>query len=344
MGRHTITRASCIALALLALPTQALAAEGPIKDVEPSGITDIAGHLSRFAYTLFDGVTKSACQFGDWLLGFVLDSADTIMSQGFYEGTYHDFFQIARAVSSQVFEPVALGALGIVLAIAMLRNVDPRLRTTGDEGFKQILWTIAVFGMCYFLITHAIDLAAGIYTMGRNLMDLTVSVMEPWAARAETGLYDAIYVGGYQTTTYEAAGYVLVWMLIALISAAVSVSTAFSIITTCLLRMAEVYLRAAISPLALALLLDERTRQAGMVYVKRYLALILQAAIIVIALALGPLFFAVGTTILSGLPVEEGFVIGNVLKTIIPTLCSIVIINQIVTRSEQVANSMFGLV
>ena len=109
------------------------------------------------------------------------------------------------------------------------------------------------------------------------------------------------------------------------------------------MRAGEIYLRAAASPLCLSFLVDDRARQVGMGYIKRFCSVCFQAAIIFIAIALSPLFFQVSATLMSNMGAGSIAGTGGVLETMLPTMVALFAVTGIVRQSEHVANSMFGL-
>lgn len=310
---------------------------------------DLGRSLSMFAadffYGLFRPVVAFLCSCGDFLLSFVTDSASTVLRAGFDTGIFKHFYIIASNLADRVFKPVSMLFLGVTLSIAMLRTADPRYRQTGHDDIRQLLMLIAAFAVCYLLCRNAMRLCGAIYEFGSFIVGKVDVILAGlgYGRALDSGLADALLVNGYLNITYNDAGNTIVYLLLAGISLFIVFGTVLSVLTTVLLRMGEIYLRAAASPLALALMLDDRTRPAGMAFAKRFFALGLQAVIIFIALSMAPLFFTVGSSLVQGIQATELGGFAGAIMSVIPSFVSITIVGQVVRLAEPVSNSVFGL-
>ncbi|WP_302755966.1 type IV secretion system protein [Collinsella intestinalis] len=295
-----------------------------------------------FCYMASEGMLSIA----DWFMGVIGANAQSILSEEFATGTFADFYRIASKVSDYAVEPYALAFLACVFGVAMIRISDPRRRSQSQDYMEEMLMLLAMFAVCVTLILHAMDLCALVYWLARNLVTgvgqaLDQIGMNP--ADSGAGTVSAVFLDGMRRITYGQAGSVLVYALLALVCLAVSAGCAIVVLTTIFMRAGEIYLRAAASPLCLSFLVDDRARQVGMGYIKRFCSVCFQAAIIFIAIALSPLFFQVSATLMSNMGAGSIAGTGGVLETMLPTMVALFAVTGIVRQSEHVANSMFGL-
>lgn len=290
--------------------------------------------------------SKGLLAIADWFMGIIGANAQAMLSQPFDTGTYADFYKIAGKVSDYAVEPYALAFLSVTFGAALLRTGDPRRKLTGGDWIEESLVLVAMFAVCTTLILHAIDLCAAAYWLAQNLVTgigqaLDAIGMSPTGMGA--GTVSDPFLSAMQSVTYGEGGAVIVYMLLALFAMAVSAVCALTVLVTIFMRVGEIYLRAAASPLCLSFMVDDRARGVGMGYVKRFMSVCFQAAVIFVAIAMAPLFFQVATTIMQGVGATGSTGVGGALEAILPTIAALITVTSVVRSSEQVANSIFGL-
>lgn len=309
-----------------------------------------ATFLFNWAMKLLFNITywfsEALLSMADWFMGLIGANTESLFTQPFETGSFAKFYQIADKVSAYAVEPYALAFLAITYALSMLRISDTRRTAQGRDWITDALAVTAMFAVCTTLIMHAIDLCAGIYWLAQNLVTgvskgLEQIGMSPSGMGA--GTVSAPFLAAMAKITYGQAGVVLLYVLLAFLAMVVSAGCAISVLTMIFLRVGEIYLRAAASPLCLSFMVDEKARPAGMGYVKRFMAVCFQAAIMFAAVAIAPLFFDVASTIVSGAGVEGAGIAGGVLEALIPTVVALVCVGGVVRQSEHIANSLFGL-
>lgn len=294
---------------------------------------------------IYDG-SSALLSVADWFMGLIGSNAEGMFTQPFESGTFAKFYDVAQKASSFAVEPYALTFLAIAFTVAVLRVSDTRRGAHGRDWATDMVAVTAVFAVCTTLILHAIDLCAVIYWLAQNLVigvskGLSEIGMNP--SGMGIGTVSAPFLSAMGKITYGQGGMIFIYALLAFLAMIVSAGCSISVLTMIFLRVGEIYLRAAASPLCLSFLVDEKARQMGLGYIKRFLAVCFQAAVMFIAIALSPLFFTVADSIIGAVGVEGLEGIGGVLEALIPTIVSLVCVASVVRQSEQVANSLFGL-
>lgn len=306
--------------------------------------------LTNWAMKLCFNMCYAACDgmlgIADWFMGIIGANSQSILSQDFETGAFADFYRIASKVSDYAVEPYAIAFLACVFGVAMIRTSDPRRRSQGRDHMEEMLMLAAAFAVCVTLILHAIDLCALVYWLAQNLVAGVGQALEQIhmsPAGMGAGTVSGPFLAAMRQITYDQGGSVIVYLLLALVSLAVAAGCAMTVLTTIFARAGEIYLRAAASPLCLSFLVDDRARQIGMGYIRRFASVCFQAAIIFIAIAMAPLFFKVSATIVAEMGAGAIAGPGGVLASILPTMVSLFAVTGIVRQSEHVANSLFGL-
>lgn len=306
--------------------------------------------LTNWAMKLCFNMCYAACDgmlgIADWFMGIIGANSQSMLSQDFETGAFADFYRIASKVSDYAVEPYAIAFLACVFGVAMIRASDPRRRSRGQDYMEEMLMILAMFAVCVTLIMHAIDLCALVYWLAQNLVAGVGQALEQIdmsPAGMGAGTVSEPFLAAMRQITYDQGGSVIVYLLLALVSLAVAAGCAMTVLTTIFARAGEIYLRAAASPLCLSFLVDDRARQIGMGYIKRFASVCFQAAIIFVAIAMSPLFFKVSATIIAEMGAGAISGPGGVLASILPTMVSLFAVTGIVRQSEHVANSLFGL-
>lgn len=306
----------------------------------------VSNSFTALMHSAFRGIVSICSDVADWLLSIVGVHGTALVDKDFSTGTFARFYQVADKVSAYAFEPYALALLAIVFVTGLIHVSDPRRRLQGTDWLEEVLMLVAMMAVSVTLILHAMDLCGGAYWLARNLVkgvsDALVAIGMTPGDLGNSTVSTAI-LGHYDSLTYAQGGAVLVYVLISAIAMVVSATTAFHVLSVLLLRAGEIYLRASASPLCLALLVDEKTRSVGMGYIRRFFAVCFQAAIIFIALALSPLFFAVAGDIIGTVGASDIPGVADILQIVIPTVCALMCVSGIVKSSESIANSIFGL-
>lgn len=295
------------------------------------------------------GIVDLCLSIASWFLDLMGSNAEQAFTSDFSTGTFASFYSVAKEVSTRAFQPYALAFLGLVFGIALMRPFDPRRRMHGVDQAAQVVMTVAMLAVSTTLILHAIDLCGAIYWLAQNLVRGISTILEGLGlSPGADGFGESMrqqFLDIMDAITYGEAATSLGVLVVAGAALFVCVKCAFSVMTTIFLRVGEIYLRASASPLCLAFLIDDHSKQVGIGYMKRFGAVCAQAAIIFLALGMMPLFFEVATAFVSPVLPDASDIggTGTVLAAAIPSLCAVMAIRGVVDKSEHIANSLFGL-
>lgn len=303
----------------------------------------------KIIWSFCRGLVDLSLSIASWFLNLMGTNASDAFTSDFSTGTFASFYNVAKQVSVRAFQPYALAFLGLVFGIALMRPFDPRRRMHGVDQAAQVVMTVAMLAVSTTLILHAIDLCGAIYWLAQNLVRGVSSILEGLNISPSTGgIGDSLhqqFLDVMDAITYGQAATSFGVVLVAGAALVVCASCAFSVMTTIFLRVGEIYLRAAASPLCLAFLIDDHSKQVGIGYMKRFGAVCAQAVIIFLAIGMMPLFFEVASAFVSPVLPDASDIggTGTVLAATIPSLCAVWAIKGVVNKSEHIANSLFGL-
>lgn len=301
----------------------------------------------KIVWTLCRSVTELVCDMSAWFMGLIGENAESAFTADFSTGTFSGFYRAAEQISRLAFQPYGLAFLGLAFGLALVKPFDPRRRMRGPEQFAQVLSIIAMLAVSATLVLHAMEVCGAIYWLAQNLVRGVSKIIAGLglSPAGGAGALTEAFTKQMDALTYSQGGASVVIMLLSFVALVVCAGCAFSIISTIFLRVGEIYLRASASPICLALLVDNDTRRIGIGYIKRFGAVCAQAVMIFVALGFMPLFFEVASTFIAPMTGTASSIsgVGGILASVIPTLCAVFAAKQVVARSEQVANSLFGL-
>ena len=313
-----------MATILFAAGITMLAAPAP---AHAAGLFDIPGQITEW---LVNDILKPPIQamFDQaWdLIGMISASTiltapfDTMLGDG---GT--TVYDLAESVNDNVVKPIALSVLALAMLVQLI-HVAGKADQDAAMPILRDLVMIALFYVCFrWLINYSTDLCVAVYT---DFNEIT------------SGITTATTVQDSGLTIGELTGFgevfmmllnVLIVYIFAFIAVVVSMLMAY-------MRAIQLYIFAAFSPIPLALLGFEQTRQYGIGFIRNFVALVLAGAVMVFILFCFPLL--VNAAITAGrLGTDYSFVPGIGPVTLI-AMCLLLIIGML--KSGSIARSVLG--
>ena len=292
-------------------------------------------------YSWLEGMAGTLTNVSNDVWG-ALDSVGTLDSDyaPSTDSPYRSIYNVATRVQRDVVNKVALGFLGIFLALSLLEfaretGTSPRY---GIAQFSGFLWICAKFAVMIQLINHLDMLCGAIFNVFAWVARQTGSVISGLLpANAET-------FGGFmismQKTTYSQAGVAFVYVLLALVIVAIVFITLVRVISISVIRLIEVYLMSAFAGFPLVLATTKRTRDSAIRYFKSYGSVCLQAAVLVVIVACAGLVMAASTAIFT--PSDVGGVPGAILSAMGP-IAGAWAVGKLVGQSRQMADRIMGV-
>lgn len=328
------------------IPTLALAVtdDDSIADTEPNFLLD-AGHAAlKLAYGMCRGLCESLVSIGTDALNTI--STNTLFNSDFKTGTFKDFYNIAYEINAHGVTKIALVILAAAFVMAMLRISENSNNAHVPLWKNQMVQTTIMYGVSAYVISRSLDIAAGIYWISQQATNLTFKALQTIGVSQTTSiaLGDTVknaFMNQIDGITYRHFGDMFIYVLVALVFILVTVGCFCYIVSVGLLRMAELYLRAAYAPIPCAFAVSDKTRHTAWNYLKGFSALCFQAGIILAALTFAPLFITVAGACVK--TPEDATSIGSIIALVIAPCVALGCVTGIVKKSESISRAIFGL-
>ena len=185
-------------------------------------------------------------------------------------------YDIARGTWQVAILPIGCGVLGLVFT---LKLIEISQRMDGNQsmpGVKEVVFLLVFFAVFLFLIQNSFDIMAAIY----EVIGLAVDRVEGlFGTGGAMSLAEVSIV-----TTEDDVSALMAMLVVSLISWLVVLVAYIVALVVCWARAIQLYIMAAFSPIPLAFLGFEHTRQIGIGYLKSFLAVCVAGLIILVLL------------------------------------------------------------
>ena len=233
------------------------------------------------------GVLRDCC---NWIFANQINMLksigyDGILAAGFDSmlGTAGNttMYSLVHGVWQVAILPIGCGVLGFVFTIKLIQISQKMDGNASLPGVKEVVFLLVFFAVFLFLIQNSFDLMASIYSITKLAIERVINMF---------GTGGAIDLNAVSIVTTDDDVAALVAMLIvALISWVVVLVSYIVALVVSWARAIQLYLMAAFSPIPLALMGTEDTRQIGIGYVKNFVAVCLAGIIILVLLISFPI-------------------------------------------------------
>lgn len=228
------------------------------------------------------GVLRDWC---NWIFGAQTDVMKSLGANGVLSAPFEtmltsagdiSMYDIARGVWQVAIVPIGCGVLGLVFT---LKLIEVSQRMDGNQslpGVKEVVFLLVFFAVFLFLIQHSFDLMAAIY----EVVGLAIDRVEALFGSGGALNMSAVSV----VTTDDDLSALLALLVVAVISWLVVLIAYIVALVVCWARAIQLYIMAAFSPIPLAFLGFDQTRQIGIGYLKSFGAVCLAGLIILVLL------------------------------------------------------------
>ena len=187
--------------------------------------------------------------------------------------TMHD---VARGVWQVAILPIGCGVLGLVFTLKLIEISQRMDGSQSLPGVKEVVFLLVFFAVFLFLIQNSFDIMAAIY----EVIGLAVDRVEGlFGTGGAMSLAEVSIV-----TTEDDVSALMAMLVVSLISWLVVLVAYIVALVVCWARAIQLYVMAAFSPIPLAFLGFDQTRQIGLGYLKSFGAVCIAGLIILILL------------------------------------------------------------
>lgn len=233
------------------------------------------------------GVLRDCC---NWIFANQINMLksigyDGILAAGFDSmlGTAGNttMYSLVHGVWQVAILPIGCGVLGFVFTIKLIQISQKMDGNASLPGVKEVVFLLVFFAVFLFLIQNSFGLMASIYSITKLAIERVINMF---------GTGGAIDLNAVSIVTTDDDVAALVAMLIVALISWVVVLVAYIVaLVVSWARAIQLYLMAAFSPIPLALMGTEDTRQIGIGYVKNFVAVCLAGIIILVLLISFPI-------------------------------------------------------
>lgn len=228
------------------------------------------------------GVLRDWC---NWIFGAQTDVMKSLGANGILSAPFEtmltsagdiSMYDIARGVWQVAIVPIGCGVLGLVFT---LKLIEISQRVDGNQSLprvKEVVFLLVFFAVFLFLIQHSFDLMAAIYEVVGLAIDRVEALFGSGGALNMT----AVSI----VTTDDDLSALLALLVVAVISWLVVLIAYIVALVVCWARAIQLYIMAAFSPIPMAFLGFDQTRQIGIGYLKSFGAVCLAGLIILVLL------------------------------------------------------------
>ena len=279
-----------ICTALLALPGFAYA--------------DIADDINSWLC----GILRDTC---NWIFNSQVDMLRGIGTEGVLSASFAQMlgsagsvtmFDIVHGVWQVAILPIGCGILGFVFTVQLIKISQRMDGNASMPGVKEVVFLLVFFAVFLFLIQNSFELMRAVYEVTR----LAISRVSGMFGTGGTLDLSAVSI----TTEDDDVAALLAMLVVALVSWLVVIVAYVVALVVSWARAIQIYVMAAFSPIPLALMSLDDTRQMGVGYLKNFAAVCLAGIIILVLLVSFPVVLGGLDAASAGVPVVDSIVGG----------------------------------
>ena len=190
-------------------------------------------------------------------------------------------YSVARSVWEVAILPIGCGVLSFVFTVKLIKISQRMDGNAAMPGVKEVVFLLVFFAVFLFLVQNSFDIMQSIYAVVKLAIDRVVGIV------GTGGAIDLSTVSIVTTDDNVAA--LLAMLIVALISWLVVIIAYVTALVVSWARAIQLYIMAAFAPIPFSLMALEETRQAGVGYLKNFVAVCLAGVIILVLLICFPI-------------------------------------------------------
>ena len=235
---------------------------------------DIAGDIN-------DWLAELLRDAANWMFSKQVDVLKGIGYDGILGADFSSMLTTSGSVSMYDILPIGCGVLSLVFTVKLIRISQRVDGNASMPGVKEVVFLLVFFAVFLFLIQHSFELMQSIYEVVGIAID-RVMVMFGTGGALDLAAVSIV-------TPDDDIPALLAMLIVSLISWVVVLAAYIVALVVCWARALQLYIMAAFSPIPLAFMALDDTRQIGVGYLKNFAAVCIAGLIIVILMIAFPL-------------------------------------------------------
>ena len=265
---------------------------------------DIAGDINSWLC----GILRDTC---NWIFNSQVDmlkgiGVEGVLSAGFAQmlGSAGSvtMYDIVHGVWEVAVLPIGCGILGFVFTVQLIKISQRMDGNASMPGVKEVVFLLVFFAVFLFLVQNSFELMRAVYEVTR----LAISRVSGMFGAGGALDLSAVSI----TTEDDDVAALLAMLVVALVSWLVVIVAYVVALVVSWARAIQIYVMAAFSPIPLALMSLDETRQMGVGYLKNFAAVCLAGIIILVLLVSFPVVLGGLDAASAGVPVVDSVVGG----------------------------------
>ena len=254
------------------------------------------------------GVLRDTC---NWIFNSQVDVLKGIGTSGVLSASFDQMlgsagsvtmYDVVHGVWEAAILPIGCGVLSFSFTLQLVKISQKMDGNASMPGVKEVVFLLVFYAVFLFILQNSFELMQAVYEVTRIAIERVAGLFGAGSSLDLTSVSI--------TTTDNDVAALLGMLVIALVSWVVVVIAYVVALVVCWARAIQIYVMAAFSPIPLALLSQDETRQMGVGYLKNFAAVCLAGVIILVLLVSFPIVLGGLNAASAGVPVVDSIVGG----------------------------------
>lgn len=234
-------------------------------------------------------------------------------------------YDVVHGVWEAAILPIGCGVLSFSFTLQLIKISQRMDGNAAMPGVKEVVFLLVFYAVFLFILQHSFEIMQAVYEVTRIAVQRTSDL---FGSGQQLDL-QAVSI----TTTDDNVAALLGMLVVALVSWLVVLVAYVVALVVCWARAIQIYVMAAFSPIPLALLSQDETRQMGVGYLKNFASVCLAGVIILVLLVSFPIVLGGLQTASTGSTIVDSQVAGLSYALQYVAMCILLIISLVKSGS-----------
>ena len=241
-------------------------------------------------------------------------------------------YDVVHGVWEAAILPIGCGVLSFSFTLQLIKISQRMDGNAAMPGVKEVVFLLVFYAVFLFILQHSFEIMQSVYEVTRIAVERVSGL---FGTGSELDLATVSI-----TTTGDNVAALLGMLVVALVSWVVVLAAYVTALVVCWARAIQIYVMAAFSPIPLALLSQDETRQMGVGYLKNFASVCLAGVIILVLLVSFPIVLGGLQTASTGSAIVDSQVAGLSYALQYVAMCILLIISLV--KSGSCARDIMG--
>ncbi|MGI6535126.1 MAG: conjugal transfer protein TrbL [Eggerthellaceae bacterium] len=234
-------------------------------------------------------------------------------------------YDVVHGVWEAAILPIGCGVLSFSFTLQLIKISQRMDGNAAMPGVKEVVFLLVFYAVFLFILQHSFEIMQSVYEVTRIAVERVSGL---FGTGSELDLATVSI-----TTTDDNVAALLGMLVVALVSWVVVLAAYVTALVVCWARAIQIYVMAAFSPIPLALLSQDETRQMGVGYLKNFASVCLAGVIILVLLVSFPIVLGGLQTASTGSAIVDSRVAGLSYALQYVAMCILLIISLVKSGS-----------